>query len=54
MKRRSSNGVRGKGLMSDKMAGEWREQQAEAQWLDAEIERNLKRLGFGAGMEERQ
>ena len=24
----------------------WREQQAEAQWLDAEIAANLERLGF--------
>ena len=36
---------------ADKMArlsAQWREQQAEARRLDAEIEANLKRLGFGA------
>ena len=36
--------------MGDKMARlsvQWREQQAEARRLDAEIEANLKRLGFG-------
>ena len=38
----------------DKMArlsAQWREQQAEARRLDAEIEANLKRLGFGASRE---
>ena len=30
-----------------RLAGEWREQQAEAQRLDAAIEENLKGLGFG-------
>ncbi len=29
------------------LSAEWREQQAEAQWLDAEIEAHLSRLGFG-------
>ena len=29
------------------LAGQWREQQAQAQRLDAEIEANLERLGFG-------
>ena len=36
----------------DKMArlsAQWREQQAEAQKLDAAIEANLKSLGFGSG-----
>ena len=36
---------------ADKMArlsAQWREQQAEARRLDAEIEANLKRLGFGS------
>ena len=35
---------------ADKMArltSQWREQQSEAQRLDAEIEANLERLGFG-------
>ena len=32
-----------------RLAGEWREQQAEAQRLDAAIEENLKGLGFGDG-----
>ncbi len=31
---------------------QWREQQAEAQRLDAEIEANLARLGFGANRED--
>ena len=31
-----------------RLAAQWREQQAEAQRLDAEIEANLTRLGFGA------
>ena len=30
-----------------RLAAQWREQQAEAQRLDVEIEKNLKRLGFG-------
>ena len=30
-----------------RLAAQWREQQAEAQRLDAEIEANLARLGFG-------
>ena len=30
-----------------RLAAQWREQQAEAQRLDAEIEENLKNLGFG-------
>lgn len=30
-----------------RLATQWREQQAEAQRLDAEIEENLKSLGFG-------
>ena len=30
-----------------RLTGKWREQQAEARRLDAEIEANLKRLGFG-------
>ena len=29
-----------------RLSGQWREQQAEAQRLDAEIEANLARLGF--------
>ena len=29
------------------LSAQWREQQAEAQRLDAEIEANLKSLGFG-------
>ena len=29
------------------LSAQWREQQAEAQRLDAEIEANLTRLGFG-------
>ena len=42
---------------ADKMArlsAQWREQQAEARRLDAEIEANLRRLGFGASKEETQ
>ena len=31
-----------------RLAAQWREQQAEAQKLDAEIEANLRKLGFGA------
>ena len=31
-----------------RLTAQWREQQTEAQRLDAEIEENLKRLGFGA------
>ena len=30
-----------------RLTAEWREQQAEAKRLDAEIEANLNRLGFG-------
>ena len=30
-----------------RLAAQWREQQAEAQRLDAEIEANLAKLGFG-------
>ena len=30
-----------------RLTAEWREQQAEAQRLDMEIEANLERLGFG-------
>ena len=29
------------------LADQWREQQSEARRLDAEIEANLNRLGFG-------
>ena len=32
-----------------RLTKQWREQQAEAQRLDAAIEENLKRLGFGTG-----
>ena len=32
-----------------RLSAQWREQQAEAQRLDAEIEANLTRLGFGTG-----
>ena len=32
-----------------KLAAQWRGQHAQAQMLDAEIEANLKRLGFGGG-----
>ena len=32
-----------------KLAAQWRNQQAEAQRLDTEIEANLERLGFGSG-----
>ena len=32
-----------------RLSAQWREQQAEAQRLDAEIEANLAKLGFGAG-----
>ena len=35
-----------------RLSAQWREQQAEAQRLDAEIEANLARLGFGAGRED--
>ena len=31
------------------LSAQWREQQAEAQRLDAAIEANLERLGFGDG-----
>ena len=31
-----------------RLAAQWREQRAEAERLDAEIEANLKALGFGA------
>ena len=40
---------------ADKMArlsAQWREQQAEAQQLDTEIEANLTRLGFGTGQSD--
>ena len=30
-----------------RLTAQWRKQQAEAQRLDAEIEDNLKQLGFG-------
>ena len=30
-----------------RLSAQWREQQAEARWLDAEIEANLAQLGFG-------
>ena len=33
-----------------RLSVQWREQQAESQRLDAEIESNLERLGFGAGL----
>ena len=32
-----------------RLTTQWREQQAEARRLDAEIEKNLARLGFGTG-----
>ena len=32
-----------------RLSAQWREQQAEAQRLDAKIEANLTRLGFGDG-----
>ena len=35
-----------------RLSSQWREQQAEAQRLDAEIEENLTRLGFGASKED--
>ena len=35
-----------------RLAAQWREQQAEARRLDAEIEANLARLGFGANRED--
>ena len=35
-----------------RLTSQWREQQAEAQRLDAEIEANLKSLGFGAKQED--
>ena len=35
-----------------RLAAQWREQQAEAQRLDAEIEENLKSLGFGTGQSD--
>ena len=35
-----------------RLATEWREQQTEAQRLDAAIEENLKGLGFGENGEE--
>ena len=34
-----------------RLIAQWREQQAEAQMLDAAIETNLKALGFEARME---
>ena len=30
-----------------RLTKQWREQQAEVPWLDAAIEENLARLGFG-------
>ena len=36
----------------ERLAAQWREQQAEANRLDAEIEANLTRLGFGADRED--
>ncbi len=36
----------------DRLSAQWREQQAEAQRLDAEIKANLQRLGFGGGRED--
>ena len=36
-----------------RLAAQWREQQAEAQRLDAAIEANLARLGFGKGQDSR-
>ena len=35
-----------------RLSAQWRGQQAEAQRLDAEIEANLQRLGFGGGRED--
>ena len=35
-----------------RLSAQWREQQAEAQRLDAEVEANLERLGFGANRED--
>ena len=35
-----------------RLAARWREQQAEAARLDAAIEENLKRLGFGTTIRE--
>lgn len=35
-----------------RLTAQWREQQAEAQRLDAAIEENLRRLGFGAELED--
>lgn len=35
------------------MRREWREQQAESRRLDAAIEENLARLGFGTGQGSR-
>ena len=32
-----------------RLSAQWREQQAEAAKLDAAIEENLTRLGFGTG-----
>ena len=37
-----------------RLTAQWRKQQAEAQRLDAAIEANLERLGFGIDMEEKQ
>ena len=36
-----------------RLTKQWREQQAEAQRLDAAIEENLARLGFGTGQGSR-
>ena len=35
-----------------RLSAQWREQQAESQKLDAQIEANLARLGFGSGRED--
>ena len=37
-----------------RLTAQWRQQQAEAQRLDAAIEENLRGLGFGVDMEEKQ
>ena len=37
-----------------RLSAQWREQQAESQRLDAAIEENLTRLGFGANREDTQ
>ena len=40
-----ADALRGKKMA--RLVGEWSDQQAEARRLDAEIEANLPRLGFG-------